>query len=89
MLAVFKALAASPISNGVRAHSIIAVFGDGPLTGQTDGVVRYDSAHLDGVASKKVVRSRPSTRGNPETIEEVRRVLHGVVAGQPGLHPSR
>ena len=59
----------------VTAHSIIAVLGDGPVTGKTDGVVAYESAHIDGVASELVVRSGHSTQGHPETIEEVGRIL--------------
>jgi hypothetical protein len=37
--------------------------------------VAYESAHIDGVESEKVVRSPHSTQGHPETIEEVRRIL--------------
>ncbi len=70
-----RALGASPIDPRITAHSIIAVLGGGPLLGKTDGFVAYESAHLDGVASEKVVRSSHSTQGHPETIEEVRRIL--------------
>ncbi|HXV82822.1 MAG TPA: alpha/beta fold hydrolase, partial [Candidatus Binatia bacterium] len=63
------------IAPGITAHSIIAVLGDGPFTGKTDGVVAYESAHIDGVASELVVRSGHSTQGHPETVEEVRRIL--------------
>jgi hypothetical protein len=38
-------------------------------------VVKYSSAHIDGVASEKIVRSSHSTQGNPETIQEVKRIL--------------
>jgi hypothetical protein len=41
--------------------------------------VRYESAHLDGVASEKVVHSSHSTQGAPDTIEEVRRILRDQV----------
>lgn len=70
-----RTLAAIPIDPRITAHSIIAVLGTGPLTGRTDGVVAYESAHIEGVASEHVVRSRHSTHGHPETIEEVRRIL--------------
>ena len=60
----------------MTAHSIIAVKGEGPpWTGKNDGVVAYDSAHMEGVASELVVRSGHSTQGEPATIEEVRRIL--------------
>jgi pimeloyl-ACP methyl ester carboxylesterase len=70
-----RALENSPVDPRITAHSIIAVLGKGPLTGRTDGVVAYESAHIDGVASELVVHSSHSTQGTPETIEEVRRIL--------------
>ena len=70
-----KNLSQLPIAPGVAAHSIIAVQGDGPIESGDDGVVEYSSAHIDGVESEKVVRSSHSTQANPETIEEVRRIL--------------
>ena len=68
-------LNASPIDPRIHTHSIIAVLGSGPLSGRTDGVVAYESAHLEGVESELVVQSRHSAQGNPEVIEEVRRIL--------------
>ena len=70
-----KALAELPVAPGIKAHSIIAVKGDGPPEGQSDGVVRYESAHIEGVESELVVRSSHSAQGKPETIEEIRRIL--------------
>ena len=70
-----RALIDLPIDPSIPAHSIIAVLGDGPVTGKTDGVVAYESAHIEGVESEKVVRSGHSTQGEPQTIEEVRRIL--------------
>jgi pimeloyl-ACP methyl ester carboxylesterase len=76
-----QTLAASPLAPGVMAHSIIAVRGEGPITSGNDGVVAYESAHLDGVASEKVVHSGHSTQSEPDTIQEVRRILRAHVAG--------
>ncbi len=70
-----KALAEIPIDEHVTAHSIIAVKGSGPTEEGDDGVVKYKSAHIDGVASELVVRSPHSTQSFPPTIEEVRRIL--------------
>jgi hypothetical protein len=70
-----KNLASIPVADGVVAHSIIAVESDGPLDDAGDGVVKYMSAHIDGVASEKIVRSSHSVQGNPETIQEVKRIL--------------
>ncbi len=69
----------------MKAHSIIPVKGDAPPAGQNDGVVVYESAHLDGVASEKVVyRSEHSTQSHPARILELRRILYehlGIACG--------
>jgi pimeloyl-ACP methyl ester carboxylesterase len=70
-----QGLASMPIVEGVTAHSIIAVQGDGPQEEGADGIVMYKSAHIDGVVSEKVVRSSHSTQGHPETIQEIKRIL--------------
>ena len=69
-------LAEIPVAPTVKAHSIIAVKGKGDYKTGTDGVVKYQSAHLEGVESELVVRSSHSCQEKPETIEEVRRILH-------------
>jgi hypothetical protein len=64
------------VSAGVTAHSIIAVDGDEPLDRAGDGVVKYESAHVEGVASELIVKSPHSgMQDAPATIEEVRRIL--------------
>jgi hypothetical protein len=45
------------MASGVHAHSIIAVQGTGPIEDGDDGVVKYSSAHIDGVESELVIRS--------------------------------
>jgi len=56
---------------------------------------RYRSAHLDGVASEKIVRSSHSMQSNPDTILEVRRILREHLDAQrynprgPGRCPER
>ena len=70
-----KNLAATPIVTGVMVNSIIPVDSDAPLDEAGDGVVKYMSAHIDGVESEKIVRSGHSVQGNPETILEVKRIL--------------
>ncbi|HSV06039.1 MAG TPA: hypothetical protein VLI07_05980 [Candidatus Binatus sp.] len=71
-----KTLAQLPIAPGVVAHSIIPVKGDLPPQGQNDGVVEYNSAHIDGVESEVVVTHQVhSCQANPHTIAEVRRIL--------------
>jgi pimeloyl-ACP methyl ester carboxylesterase len=70
-----KTLVELPIASGVTAHSIVAVKGDGPVESGGDGVVRYSSAHIEGVESELVVRSGHSVQETPEGIREVRRIL--------------
>ena len=70
-----KSLAAIPVAPGVHVHSIIPVQTEGPVTQGSDGVVRYSSAHIDGVDSELVVRSGHSTQSNPATVAEIRRIL--------------
>lgn len=59
----------------IPAHSIIAVKGDGPKEAGDDGVVAYRSAHIDEAVSELVVRWDHSCQGQPEVIEEIRRIL--------------
>ena len=87
--AFVKNLAAIPIAGGVVANSIIAVDSDAPLSEAGDGVVKYMSAHIDGVESEKIVRSGHSVQGNPETIMEVKRILHEHEKGLPALNDSK
>jgi hypothetical protein len=70
-----KSLSSLSEAPWVSAHSIIAVRRDGPPEGQSDGVVAFESARIEGVASELVVRSGHSTQGNPHTIAEVKRIL--------------
>ena len=70
-----KTLRTLPVAPGVAAHSIIAVNGSGPAYQGRDGVLKYESAHLDDMVSERVVRATHSCQGHPDTIEEVRRIL--------------
>lgn len=64
-----------PIAPGVAYHSIIARSGSGPLETSSDLIVSYDSAHLDGAASELVVKGTHACLDEPETIDEIRRIL--------------
>jgi pimeloyl-ACP methyl ester carboxylesterase len=83
-----RTLQAIAIAPDVRVNSIIAVKGKGPVAEGDDGVVAYSSAHLVGVESEFVVQSGHSTLGNPETIEEVRRILRLHVGAPLGRPPA-
>jgi pimeloyl-ACP methyl ester carboxylesterase len=87
-----RTLSASPIAPGVTAHSIIAVKNEGPPKGQDDGVVKYESAHIDEVVSEKIVHSTHSTQSTPATILEVRRIVYehlGIACGLECEVPER
>jgi pimeloyl-ACP methyl ester carboxylesterase len=81
-----KTMAAKPIAAGVHAHSIIAITTGVIAPGAGDGVVKYDSAHIDGVESELVVKSAHSCQSNPHTIAEVRRILLAHLAQNPELN---
>jgi pimeloyl-ACP methyl ester carboxylesterase len=73
------ALRELPVAGGVTSHSIIALEGDinDPKNREngSDGVVKFESAEIPGVASQLVVPSPHTCLGHPWTIAELRRIL--------------
>jgi pimeloyl-ACP methyl ester carboxylesterase len=65
-------LAHSPV---LKVHSIVAVRPDGQADHRTDGLVSFESAHLAGVTSEKVVAAGHLCQDQPDVIGEVRRIL--------------
>lgn len=51
------------------------MLGEGPITSGDDGIVTYESAHIEGVESELVMRFGHSVQGHPKAIEEIRRIL--------------
>jgi len=72
---LLQALAKIHPENGTKAHSIIAVKPEMEIATGNDGVVEYQSAHIDGVESEFIVRASHSCQSHPFVIEEVRRIL--------------
>jgi pimeloyl-ACP methyl ester carboxylesterase len=72
---MLKVLAEIPLAPWINGHSIIAVQGDGDPKLGDDGVVKYSSAHLDGMESEFIVKSGHSSQLNPLAIDEMRRIL--------------
>jgi pimeloyl-ACP methyl ester carboxylesterase len=73
-----------PMNPRVRFHSIIG--NDTPGLAQalsSDGIVPYESAHLDGAASELVIASPHSVQENPLAILEIRRILREQLAPEP------
>lgn len=65
-----------PMNPRVRYHSIIGNDTPGvPLAQSSDGIVPYESAHLEGAASELVIESQHSVQENPLAILEIRRIL--------------
>ncbi|MGZ8218336.1 esterase/lipase family protein [Methylomagnum sp.] len=82
-----KILESIPVSPRIPAHSIIAVEGNGPKEEGDDGVVAYKSAHINEAVSERVVRWDHSCQGQPEVIEEIRRILLEHAAAFEGKRP--
>lgn len=68
------ALAGLPIP--IPFHSIIGQQRPGPKERGSDGVVPYESSHLEGADSELIVRSGHNVINNPDAIAEVIRILH-------------
>lgn len=63
-------------SPALKMHSIIAVRPGSPPDHRTDGLVRFESAHIGGVASERVVSAGHLCQEHADVISEVRRILH-------------
>jgi pimeloyl-ACP methyl ester carboxylesterase len=69
------ALDGMEFKENVKMNSIIAVLPGQAVATGNDGVVSYDSAHIEGVESECIVRAGHSCQGEPAVVEEVRRIL--------------
>ena len=72
---VLKLLAETPLSPDVPCNSIVGNREESGVPGGSDGVVSYESAHLDGVESERIVKSGHSVQENAETARELVRIL--------------
>jgi hypothetical protein len=82
-----KTLRKIPVAPGTPAHSIVGVDGGGPVESGGDGVVKYKSAHIDGVESEFVVDSPHSMQSHPDVVNEVDRILRLHAAARPECAP--
>lgn len=72
------------INDHVTYHTIMGDYHgsaeelQGSLVGQnlSDGIVPYDSSHLDGAASETVITGGHNIHENPKTILQLRKILH-------------
>lgn len=60
----------------LQVHSIIGNLEAADTPGGSDGIVPYESSHLDCAVSEKIVKSDHSVHERPLAILELRRILH-------------
>lgn len=93
---ILPVLLESPAGPGVTYHNIVGVLPSngfvGKFVGGGDGVVAYQSAHLDDVASEITVNAdHVNIHRHPASILEVRRVLYDHLRqasfGSPSIAP--
>jgi hypothetical protein len=70
-----KFIHGQPIHSWVSCHSVIGDRGKGDTPNSSDGIVPYQSSHLEGAVSEKLVPSGHDAHAHPEGIEEIRRIL--------------
>jgi len=70
-----KTLASRPLDPRVPYHLIIGNRKSANTPGGTDGVVKYDSSHIDGAVSEKIVKSGHDVQTQPPTVLELQRIL--------------
>ena len=78
---VLPAILQAPKAPWVKYHTVIGVVDQdswfGYFSGRSDGVVTYDSAHLDEAISEKIVTAdHSSVHRGPQSVLEVRRILN-------------
>jgi len=70
-----RAMGSSPMKDDLTYHSIIGNKEGANIPGGSDGVVPYNSSHLNGAASELIVKSGHSVHRTPTAIKEVLRIL--------------
>jgi pimeloyl-ACP methyl ester carboxylesterase len=84
-------LAPNPLSDSLASlpikvpfHSIIGQLGNDELVESSDGVVDYQSSHLDGAESEKVVPAgHAKVLTDPEAVAEIKRILEENIGANP------
>jgi hypothetical protein len=72
-----RVIGGAPVVPGVALHSIIAIGDADPLhpQGASDGLVKYESAHVDEAESELCIAGGHSCQSSSSAIREVRRIL--------------
>jgi len=64
-----------PVREDVVYHSIIGTRKDDAGPGSSDGVVPYESSHIDFAVSERLVHFNHGAHQHPDAIDEVKRIL--------------
>ena len=64
-----------PVRDDVTYHSIIGTRKDDVGPGSSDGVVPYESSHIDFAVSERLVHSGHPAQQHPDAINELKRIL--------------
>ncbi|MHC4770961.1 MAG: esterase/lipase family protein [Planctomycetota bacterium] len=64
-----------PVREDVVYHSIIGTRKDDTGPGSSDGVVPYESSHIDFAVSERLVHFNHGAHQHPDAIDEVKRIL--------------
>lgn len=72
---LIEVLADVPFDPKVPVHSIIGDRGQGGGTDASDGVVLYQSSHIQGASSEVIVPAGHDAYSHPQAVAEVRRIL--------------
>jgi hypothetical protein len=83
-----SSLAPAPLAPWITGHSVIAVQRDGPLEHETDGVVAYPSAHLEGMADFAGTHGGAVMTDNTGPRTGILLVALLCLAGCAGIGPS-
>ena len=84
---VIRGLRAIPLDPSVPHHSIILQMKHPTPHGRGDGLVPYDSAHLDSAQSEVIVQGTHLDQDSPGVTDELRRILR-LHASEVGFVPS-
>ena len=74
-IALLMALAWASFADAERRVALVIGNHEEPVAGGSDGVVPYESSHLEGAQSELIVKSGHNVQKTPLGIEEVRRIL--------------
>ncbi len=72
---MIEKIAELPMSPRVKYHTIVGRIGGRELTRSSDGVVTYESAHLDGATSELVIPHNHFVQDDPRAVAEIARIL--------------